>query len=62
MYGAAKSPGLGQIPSSKIVRQNNICMIPVVGSQRATGMTEAVEILIAKLCSQGKLAMPRCEN
>jgi hypothetical protein len=49
-YGAAKSPGLGQFPSSKIFLQNNICMCAVVVSQYGA-MTEAAESL-AQLYSQ----------
>jgi hypothetical protein len=56
-----KEPGLGQCPSSKIFRQNNICMSAVVGSQYGA-TTGAAENLIAQLHSQGKLTTPRCEN
>jgi hypothetical protein len=43
-YGAAKSPGLGLLPSSKFFRQTRICMSAVVASQyRATIV--AAEIL-----------------
>jgi hypothetical protein len=50
MKGAAKSPGLGQLPSSKFVCQNNICMSAVVGFQYGA-MADAVESLIAQLYS-----------
>jgi hypothetical protein len=46
--GAAKSPELGQFPSSKIVCQNNICLSALVGFQYGA-MTEAAESLIAQL-------------
>jgi hypothetical protein len=60
-YGAAKSPGLGQFPSSKFVLQNYICISAVVGSQY-WAMTKAAESLIAQLYSQGKLTTPHREN
>jgi hypothetical protein len=60
-YGAAKSPGLGQCPSSKIFRQNNICLSAVVGSQSGA-TTRAAESLIAHLQSQGELTTPRREK
>jgi hypothetical protein len=57
MYGAAKSPGLGQFPYSKFFRQNNICMSPAYSglTVRRYSMTEAAESLIAQLYSQSKL-------
>jgi hypothetical protein len=45
---------LGQFPTSKIFRQNNICMSAVVGSQYGA-LKEAAESLIVQLYSQGKL-------
>jgi hypothetical protein len=60
-YGAAKSPGLGQVLSSKIFRQTSICMSAVVGSQYGA-ITVAAASLIAQLDSQGKLTTPRREN
>jgi hypothetical protein len=59
--GVAKSPGLGQFPSSKTFRQNNICMSPLVWSQYGA-MTEAAESLIAQLYSHYKLTTQRREN
>jgi hypothetical protein len=59
--GTAKSPGLGQCPSSKFVRRNNICMRAVLDSQyEAT--TVAAECPIAQLHSQDKLTTPSREN
>jgi hypothetical protein len=52
---------MGECPSSKFSRQNNICMSAVVGSQYGA-TTGAVESLIAQLYSQGKLTTPRQKN
>jgi hypothetical protein len=60
-YLAAKSPRLGQCPSSKFFVQNNICMRAVVDSQYGA-TTVAAESLIAQLHSQGKLTKPSLEN
>jgi hypothetical protein len=60
-YGAAKSPGLGQCPSSKYFRQNNICLSAVMGSQYGA-TTGAAGSPISQLHSQGKLTTPRREN
>jgi hypothetical protein len=59
--GAAKSPALGQFPSSILFRQNNICMSAALGSQYGA-TAEAAESLVAQLHSQGKLTTPRREN
>jgi hypothetical protein len=56
-YGAAKSPGLVQFPSSKFFRKNNICMRAGVDSQYGA-TTVAAESLIAQL----KLTTPSREN
>jgi hypothetical protein len=44
-YGAAKSPELGQCPSSKFFCQNNICMSPVLGSQYGAKAAESSALL-----------------
>jgi hypothetical protein len=63
-YGAAKSTGLGQFPSSKFFRQNNICMSPVVGSHCGATVCQKLRqvSVIAQLYPHGKLTTPRCEN
>jgi hypothetical protein len=61
MYGAAKSPGLGLLPSSILNRQNNICVSAALGSQYGA-TTVAAESLIAQLHSQGILTTPRRKN
>jgi hypothetical protein len=58
-YGATKSPGLEQFPSSKFFRQTSICMSAVVGSQYGATTEES---LLAQLNSQEKFTMPTCEN
>jgi hypothetical protein len=60
-YGAVKSPGLGQCPSSNIFHQNYICMSAVVSSSYGA-TTEDAESLIAQLHSQCKLTTQRREN
>jgi hypothetical protein len=59
--GAAKSPGLGLFPSSKIFLKNNIYMSALV-TPSAGLYTVAAESLKIQLHSQGKLTTPRREN
>jgi hypothetical protein len=58
---SGKRNGLGQFPSSKMFRKNNICMNAFLGSQYGA-TTVAVESLMAQLHSQVKLTTPRREN
>jgi hypothetical protein len=39
-YEAAKSPGLGLLPSSILFRQNNICKSAALGSQYGAGLQQ----------------------
>jgi hypothetical protein len=57
-YGAAKSPGLGLLPSSILFRQTSICMSVVVGSQYGA-TAGAAESLRAQLHSQGMSLLHR---